>query len=200
MRTALVLSAMVNSALAAPMRLPMPLARRGIPSRPVLPERGLLAGVLESAGSIPVVGDVLDTVGDIPIVGDVVDSTVALLDPLVGVPLGIGLDLDIDTWLKCGLVSGLFGGRHYDLGCTCAGSSGGLLLEVDVASVINVAGLDVWVKAEVRQKKDIFWKDGTLTADRHRPRFHVPLWRPTDMRRQWRLDLPRRSEYACARL
>jgi hypothetical protein len=110
---------------------------------------GDLPLVGNALGKRGLLGDVLGTVGDIPVVGDVVDTTVGLLDPLIGVPLGLGLNLEVDTWLKCGLVSGLFGGRHYDLGCTCAGASGGLLLEVDVEAVVNVAGLDTWVKAEV---------------------------------------------------
>lgn len=158
MRSAFALSFLASVALAAPVRLPMPLARWGMFE--TVAERGLISGVLDTVGSVPIVGDVLDTVGDIPIVGDVVDSTVALLDPLVGVPLGLGLHLDIDTWLKCGLVSGLFGGRQYDLGCTCAGTSGGILLEVDVEAVVNVAGLDAWVRAEVS------WRHGDIVASR----------------------------------
>lgn len=145
--------------LAAPISLPMPLRRRGFPNTPSAPAaRGLLGDLVDTTESLPVVSPLLDTVSDIPIVGplvdttlDTVDSTLTLLDPLVDVALGVHIDLQVDTWLTCGLVGGLFGGRTYDLGCTCTGGDGGLLLgvEVDLEAVVNVAGLDAWVKAQV---------------------------------------------------
>ena len=73
------------------------------------------------------------------------------LAPILDVDLGISLDLEVGGWLTCNSVNGAFGGRRYDLGCTCIGSSGDLLLDVDVDvdALVNAQGLDVWVKSQV---------------------------------------------------
>lgn len=74
-----------------------------------------------------------------------------VLAPILDLDLGLKLDLEVETWLKCHTVNGVFGGREYDLGCTCLGAVGGLMLgiDIDINAVVNVAGLDAWVRAEV---------------------------------------------------
>ena len=115
-------------ALAAPLRMPMPMNHRRDIAHD---ERGLLSGLGLDVGLDLDLGLNLD------------------LAPVLDLDLGIELDLESDTWLKCHNIQGPFGGRQYDLGCTCVGSAGGLLLEVDVEAVVNVAGLDAWVRAQV---------------------------------------------------
>jgi len=70
---------------------------------------------------------------------------------ILSVALGVHIDLDITTQLLCSLVSGTFSGQSYDMGCTCLGSDGGILLDVnvDVEAIVNVVGLEPWVQAQV---------------------------------------------------
>ena len=77
------------------------------------------------------------------------DTTLTSLGLDLSVALGVVLDLELPTNLLCSLVSGSYSSNEYDLGCTCLGDDGGLLLEVGVDAIVNVAGLDAWVKAQV---------------------------------------------------
>ena len=99
-------------------------------ARPVHPAERQLGGGLGG-----LVGNVLSTVGDV-------------LDPITA-SIGLDLNLDIGQSLTCNNVNGTFGGRDYNLGCTCQDSTGGLLLEVDVDAVVNVDGLEAWIAAQV---------------------------------------------------
>jgi hypothetical protein len=130
-------------ALAAPVRLPMPMAhRRDLAPAHTPSERGLLGGLGLDLG--------VDV--DLGLPGLNLGADVGLdlnLAPILDLNLGVDLDLTVDSWLKCNRVQGPFGGRDYDLGCSCIGTGGGLLLGVDVDAVVNVDGLDAWVRAQV---------------------------------------------------
>jgi hypothetical protein len=110
------------------------------------PASGLLGGGSGLLGGGN--GGLLGGLGSGP--GDLLDSTP--LGGIVGtldVSLGVALDILVPTTLTCGNVHGWFGGEEYDMGCTCYGTDGGLLLEVDLEAVVNVLGLEAWVKAQV---------------------------------------------------
>ena len=101
----------------------------------LVPALTLARPIHPAARQLGLLGGVFSTVSDV-------------LDPITA-SIGVELDLDIAQWLTCNTVSGSFGGRDYDLGCTCQSLAGGLLLEVDVDTVINVDGLEAWIGAQV---------------------------------------------------
>ena len=147
--------------LSAPQSLPLsglsngPLSGGLLSSGPLVGGSGVLSPIADSGllQSIPLVPGLLDTTTDLldttlSVGLDTTLVTLATLAPILDLSLGVHLDLEANTWLKCNKVSGPFGGRDYDLGCACS-SDAGLLLQVDVDAVVNVAGLDVWVEAQV---------------------------------------------------
>jgi len=97
--------------------------------------------------NLPFLGSITN---NLPIVGATVNAAVDIGTAL-SVPLGIALDLEVSTQLLCSLVSATFSNRQYDMGCTCLGSDGRILLDVDVdvSAIVNVAGLDAWMHAQV---------------------------------------------------
>jgi hypothetical protein len=84
---------------------------------------------------------------NIPVISPILDH----LDTGLGLNLGVALDLQVAQTLTCGNVNGWWGDKQWDMGCTCYGTDGGLLLEVevDVDAELDLGGLDLWVKAQV---------------------------------------------------
>ena len=123
--------------------LPMPLLGLG-------DNGGLLSSLGPNSGgaSLPVLGSTGQTTGTVL---GVAAGVTADVGSVLSVALGVTLDLDATTQLLCSLVSGTFSDKAYDLGCTCLGSDGGILLDVDVdvEAVVNVVGLEAWVQAQV---------------------------------------------------
>ena len=103
-------------------------------------------------------GNLLAPVDNLLTVGNVVQGATDMVDNVLNVALGINLNLDVDTFLTCNHVNGSYAGQDYDLGCTCSGDGLGLLLnvDVDVAALTNVVGLDAFVKAQVSRQTNLF--------------------------------------------
>ena len=152
--------------LASAVPLPLPLLGLGDDN-----SGGLLGGLggLGSGGdgidNLPLNTDTLPLGNDdspldtgLPVLGSLTNVTAGItadVGSILSVALGINLDLIDTTQLLCSLVSGTFSDRPYDLGCTCLGSDGGILLDVDVdvEAIVNVVGLDVWVQAQVSRRE-----------------------------------------------
>jgi hypothetical protein len=94
--------------------------------------------------------------------------------------------------LTCGPVSGLFNDHQYDLGCSCAGAEGGLLLglDVDVGAILNVVGLDAWVRAQVRNESMVDRFSADSSSDCPRCWCLLPCTLIPHLRRQRGMELP----------
>ena len=104
------------------------------------------------------------------LLGDLVSPPADVLDPITA-SLGLNLDLDIGQTLICNTVNGTFGGRDYNLGCTCLDLTGSLLLEVDVDAITNVDGLQSWIAAQVSDTVRSVVCLLTHETGQHRPHF-----------------------------
>ena len=155
--------------------LPMPLLGLGDEDSGGLGGGGLLGGAGLPLGSgsdglnnLPLNTDNLPLIGSdspldnsgLPVLGSLTNVTASITadaGSILSVALGINLDLTDTSQLLCSLVSGTFSERPYDLGCTCLGSDGGILLDVDVdvEAIVNVVGLDAWVQAQVSRDESL---------------------------------------------